>query len=137
MAFDPWNRKGFLIWQGTRPAENQSGLSHRHLFIITGRQEHFFYRRFFHYTRSETDRTGGVYLKDLSGLYCPRTMGSLWGSIMLLCGVLLLRTEGSGAQQTKNNVPRLKLSYKGEFLAFALSIINGKSLNDSALLCFV
>ncbi|TMS05177.1 Semaphorin-3ab [Larimichthys crocea] len=39
-------------------------------------------------------------------------MGSLWGSFMLLCGVVLLRTEGSGTQQTKNNVPRLKLSYK-------------------------
>ncbi|GLD68820.1 semaphorin-3A [Lates japonicus] len=42
-------------------------------------------------------------------------MGFLWGSIMLLFGVALLRMEGSGAQQTKtkNNVPRLKLSYKG------------------------
>lgn len=74
--------------------------------------------------QSETDRTGGVYLKDLSGLYCPRTMGSLWGSVMLLCGVVLLRTEGSRAQQTKNNVPRLKLSYKGQFFAFVHSVIN-------------
>lgn len=39
-------------------------------------------------------------------------MGFLWGSFMLLCGVTLLRMEGTGAQQTKNNVPRLKLSYK-------------------------
>lgn len=60
-------------------------------------------------------------------------MGSLWGSVVLLCGVLLLRTEGSGAQQTKNNVPRLKLSYKGEFLAFVSSVVN--VLNDSALHC--
>lgn len=65
-----------------------------------------------------------MHLKDVSDLYCPRTMGSLWGSVMLLCGVVLLRTEGRGAQQTKNNVPRLKLSYKGEFLAFEMSVIN-------------
>lgn len=104
----------------TRPAENQSGLNHQHLFIIFG-QEKKFLRCFFYYTRSDTDRTGGVYLKYLSGLYCPRTMDSLWGSIMLLCGVVLLRTEGSEPQQTKNNVPRLKLSYKGEFLALVLS----------------
>nr|XP_029136724.1 semaphorin-3ab-like [Labrus bergylta] len=38
-------------------------------------------------------------------------MGSLWGSVMLLmCGVVLLRVEGY--EETKNNVPRLKLSYK-------------------------
>lgn len=122
-----------MIWQGTRPAENQSGLTRQHLFAITGQQEHFFYQHFFYYTRSETERTGGAYLRDLAGIYCPRTMGSLWGSVMLLCAVVLLRTEGSGAQQTKNNVPRLKLSYKGEFLAFELSVINGKSLNDSSL----
>lgn len=60
-------------------------------------------------------------------------MGSLWGSIMLLCGVVLLRTEGSGAQQTENNIPRLKLSYKGEFLAFVYSVTNRKSLHVSAL----
>lgn len=45
-------------------------------------------------------------------------MGFFWGSIMLLCGVALLNTGGSGAQQTKNNVPRLKLSYKGAFVSF-------------------
>lgn len=64
-------------------------------------------------------------------------MGSLWGSIMLLCGAVLLRTEDGRAQQTKNNVPRLKLSYKGELLAFELSVTNGKSLNDSPLYYFV
>lgn len=55
-------------------------------------------------------------------------MGFLWGSIMLLFGVALLRMEGSGAQQTKtkNNVPRLKLSYKGEFLAFVLYLNDNK-----------
>jgi len=50
----------------------------------------------------------------------PRTMGSTRGSsvlllllLLLLCGLLLL----TGATQTsKSNVPRLKLSYKGEFL---------------------
>ncbi|XP_040017855.2 semaphorin-3ab isoform X2 [Gasterosteus aculeatus] len=39
-------------------------------------------------------------------------MDSLLGSILLLCGSILLRTEGIRAQQTKNNVPRLKLAYK-------------------------
>ncbi|KAM6937684.1 semaphorin-3ab [Xenentodon cancila] len=39
-------------------------------------------------------------------------MGFLWGTIMLLCGVALLWADGSKAQQTKDNIPRLKLSYK-------------------------
>ncbi|TNN48358.1 Semaphorin-3A [Liparis tanakae] len=39
-------------------------------------------------------------------------MGSLWGSTVLLWGLVLLGTEGGGAQQNKNNVPRLRLSYK-------------------------
>uniref|UniRef100_A0A6Q2XYK0 Uncharacterized protein n=1 Tax=Esox lucius TaxID=8010 RepID=A0A6Q2XYK0_ESOLU len=34
-------------------------------------------------------------------------MASLWGTVVLLCGVVL-----SASQQTKSNVPRLKLSYK-------------------------
>lgn len=59
-------------------------------------------------------------LKDLSGLFYPRTMGFLWGSTVLLCTVALLRVEGSEAQQTKNNVPRLKLSYKGECVSCAV-----------------
>lgn len=55
-------------------------------------------------------------------------MGSLWGSVMLLCGVVLVRTEGREAQQTKKNVPRLKLSYRGEFLVLAMSFINGERI---------
>lgn len=56
-------------------------------------------------------------------------MDSLWGSVSLLFGVLLLWTEGRGQQQTKNNVPRLKLSYKGQFpkdgtLALTLPLVN-------------
>lgn len=43
-------------------------------------------------------------------------MGSLWASVSLLFGLLLLGTEGEGQQQTKSNVPRLKLSYKGQLL---------------------
>ncbi|XP_037110232.1 semaphorin-3ab [Syngnathus acus] len=40
-------------------------------------------------------------------------MGSLlWCSFVLTCGMILLRKGGDGAQQTKANVPRLKLSYK-------------------------
>ncbi|XP_054632944.1 semaphorin-3ab [Dunckerocampus dactyliophorus] len=39
-------------------------------------------------------------------------MGSFWGSVVVLCGLVLLRKEGDGAQQTEANVPRLKLSYK-------------------------
>lgn len=63
---------------------------------------------------------GGVSLKHISKLSTPplppaRTMGSLWASVSLLCGVFLLWTEGKGQQQTKSNVPRLKLSYKGQF----------------------
>lgn len=50
-------------------------------------------------------------------------MGSLWGSIILLCAVGVLRTESRESQQTKSNVPRLKLSYKGEFLAFEVSVM--------------
>lgn len=34
----PGTGKGFLTLQGVRPGENQFGLTHQHLFIITGKQ---------------------------------------------------------------------------------------------------
>uniref|UniRef100_A0A3B3IC74 Sema domain, immunoglobulin domain (Ig), short basic domain, secreted, (semaphorin) 3Ab n=1 Tax=Oryzias latipes TaxID=8090 RepID=A0A3B3IC74_ORYLA len=58
-------------------------------------------------------------------------MGFLWGSIVLLCAVALLRVEGSEAQQTKNNVPRLKLSYKEMLESKNLETFEGLS-NSSA-----
>ncbi|XP_056907796.1 semaphorin-3ab [Takifugu flavidus] len=39
-------------------------------------------------------------------------MGSFWGRVTLLCVAVLLKTECRGAQETKNNIPRLKLSFK-------------------------
>ncbi|KAF6717613.1 Semaphorin-3ab [Oryzias melastigma] len=58
-------------------------------------------------------------------------MGFLWGSTVLLCTVALLRVEGSEAQQTKNNVPRLKLSYKEMLESKNLETFEGLS-NSSA-----
>uniref|UniRef100_A0A8C7Y488 Sema domain, immunoglobulin domain (Ig), short basic domain, secreted, (semaphorin) 3Ab n=1 Tax=Oryzias sinensis TaxID=183150 RepID=A0A8C7Y488_9TELE len=58
-------------------------------------------------------------------------MGFLWGNIVLLCAVALLRVEGSEAQQTKNNVPRLKLSYKEMLESKNLETFEGLS-NSSA-----
>jgi hypothetical protein len=45
-------------------------------------------------------------------------MASFWGMVVLLCGMVVI----SGAQKTKSNMPRLKLSYKGESYSFTLTL---------------
>ncbi|XP_053741421.1 semaphorin-3ab [Synchiropus splendidus] len=43
---------------------------------------------------------------------CLRSMGSCYCSAVLLCALVLFRTDGTTAHKTKTNVPRLKLSYR-------------------------
>lgn len=73
---------------------------------------------------------------EFEGRLCLGIMGSFWGSVMLLFAAVLLRTEGKGAQESKNNVPRLKLSYKGE-VVFAFEIYVTHYVNDSATFYFL
>ncbi|XP_024279431.1 semaphorin-3ab [Oncorhynchus tshawytscha] len=59
-------------------------------------------------------------------------MASLWGTVVLLCGVVAL----SGAQQKKSNVPRLKLSYKEMLESNNLVTFEGQ-VNSSAYHTFL
>lgn len=54
-----------------------------------------------------------VYQRPLDCTQPGKNMDYLWGIVLLLWALGVLE-RGTDAQRSKNNIPRLKLSYKGQ-----------------------